>query len=125
MKIKLRYVIPGVAAIVSVIVLYSLFPIGEANGRYDSFTQCLTDKGVSMYGAFWCPHCNEQKDLFGASMKYVNYVECSTPDRSGQTQICKDNKIEGYPTWILQDNTRIEGKTNLETLAEYLGCTLE
>lgn len=125
MKIKVRYIIAIVAAIIITAVLSSAFPINEASGRYDEFAQCLTDKGISMYGAFWCPHCKEQKELFGASMKYVNYVECSTPDKSDQTQICKDAKIGGYPTWILQDNTRLEGKISLDILAERSGCALK
>ena len=29
-----------------------------------------------MYGAWWCPHCVEQKEKFAASFEYVPYVEC-------------------------------------------------
>jgi glutaredoxin len=124
LKIKVRYIIPAVAVIVVGVVALSSFSINDVSGRYDMFAQCLTDNGVSMYGAFWCPHCKEQKEMFGSSAKYVDYVECSTPDRSDQTQICKDANIDGYPTWILQDGTRIEGKTSLEILSEKSDCPL-
>ena len=67
---------------------------------YNEFAQCLKDKGALFYGAFWCPHCADQKKEFGTSAKYLVYVECSTPDGKGQTQVCVDEKIEGYPTWI-------------------------
>jgi hypothetical protein len=26
-------------------------------GKYDNFAKCLTEKGVEMYGASWCSHC--------------------------------------------------------------------
>ena len=31
-----------------------------------------------MYGAYWCPHCAHQKELFGAeAWSLIPYVECS------------------------------------------------
>jgi hypothetical protein len=99
-------------------------------GKYDAFATCLKDKGATFYGAFWCPHCVAQKKKFGSSEKLLPYVECSTPDGQGQTQICKDKKIEGYPTWELKDGTRIpddstEGAgVKLETLAAKTSCVL-
>ena len=38
----------------------------------DSFAKCLSAKGVKMYGAWWCPHCKDQKESFGYSFQYVN-----------------------------------------------------
>ena len=43
----------------------------------DTFAQCLTDKGVTMYGSVNCPHCLSQKAMFGESFQYVTYVECT------------------------------------------------
>ncbi|MBI2146731.1 hypothetical protein HYU22_05320 [Candidatus Woesearchaeota archaeon] len=57
-------------------------------GKYDAFAQCLTENGVKMYGAYWCPHCLNQKEDFGKSWQYVNYIECSLPGNQGQTEIC-------------------------------------
>ena len=36
-------------------------------GKLDGFAQCLKDKGAIFYGAFWCPHCQNQKKMFGRS----------------------------------------------------------
>jgi len=93
-------------------------------GNLDAFAQCLKDKGATFYGAFWCPHCQAQKKLFGSSVKLLPYVECSTPDGSAQNQTCKDKKIEGYPTWEFSDGSRLNGEIPLETLAEKTGCVL-
>ncbi len=92
-------------------------------GKFDTFAQCLKDQGATFYGAFWCPHCKAQKELFGDSVKLLNYVECSLPDASGQTQNCKDKKIEGYPTWEFKDGSRLNQST-LEELATKTSCVL-
>ena len=94
------------------------------SSNLDSFAQCLSDSGAKFYGAFWCPHCQAQKKEFGSSAKYLPYVECSTPDGKGQTQICKDKKIEGYPTWIFADGSQLSGETSLQDLAGKTGCSL-
>lgn len=98
----------------------------SAPAQYDKLAQCLTDKGVKFYGASWCPHCAEQKRLLGASMKYVSYVECALPgNQQGQTQVCIDNKIESYPTWVFQDGARVTGEQQPSALAEKSGCSLQ
>lgn len=93
-------------------------------GKYDAFATCLKDKGAIFYGAFWCPHCQAEKKLFGSSEKLLPYVECSTPDAQGQTQICKDNKIESYPTWTFKDGSQLNGEITLQQLADKTSCVL-
>ncbi|HTE48627.1 MAG TPA: hypothetical protein VK675_01840 [Candidatus Paceibacterota bacterium] len=97
-------------------------------GKYDEFATCLKDKGALFYGAFWCPHCQAQKKLFGSSAHLLPYVECSTANGQGQTQVCIDKKIESYPTWILADGTRLpienSAGVTLETLAAKTSCEL-
>lgn len=94
------------------------------DGKYDEFAQCLTEKNVTMYGTFWCPHCKDQKKAFGSSFQYINYIECSTPDGNAQLQICKDAKIDGYPTWEFADGTRRSGFVPLVDLASKTNCSL-
>ena len=93
-------------------------------GKYDAFATCLKDKGAVFYGAFWCTHCQAQKKLFGSSQKLLPYVECSTPDASGQTQACIDKKITGYPTWEFADGSRLTEEIQLAQLAEKTFCEL-
>lgn len=95
----------------------------SSSTKYDEFSMCLADKGAKFYGAFWCPHCQAQKKMFENSQK-LPYVECSTPDTKGQTDICKEQKVESYPTWIFSNGERISGEISLETLAEKTGCEL-
>lgn len=95
----------------------------KKSAKLDGFAQCLKSSGTEFYGAFWCTHCQKQKDLFGSSKQYLPYIECSNPDNS-QTQICKDKKIEGYPTWVFPDGSQLPGEQTLQTLAEKSQCVL-
>lgn len=97
--------------------------IDTGPGKYDTLATCLTDKGAKFYGAFWCPHCREQKKIFGNSAKLLPYIECSTADASGQLQVCTDEKIEGYPTWVFADGSRQGGALTPEELASKTGCS--
>lgn len=103
---------------------YFITKSNRTPGKYDSFAQCLEDKGVKFFGAFWCPHCQAQKALFGKSKSKLPYVECSTPDGRGQLQVCVDENISGYPTWEFPDGSREEGEVSLEDLSEKSGCPL-
>jgi len=98
--------------------------------RYDAFARCLREKQLTMYGAYWCPHCAEQKELFGASFSQVPYVECGTPGQRGVTQECKDAGIKRFPTWIfpataaMARGERQERVIPLEELSAKTGCPL-
>lgn len=95
----------------------------EASGANLALAECITDSGAVFYGAFWCSHCQAQKTLFEAAAPALPYVECSTPDQSNQTQVCKDKGITGYPTWIFADGTQLSGELSFATLAEKTDCS--
>ena len=81
----------------------------------------LSQKGVKFYGAWWCPHCEDQKKLFGSAAKYLPYIECS-PDGQGtpQAPVCQTEKIASYPTWII-NGQRVEQILTLKDLADATG----
>jgi len=88
-----------------------------------TLAQCLTDKGAKMYGAYWCPHCQAQKKMFGKGFSKVTYVECAQPGNPQvQTQACRDAGVESYPTWIFAGGDRVSGEQSLEDLAKKAGC---
>lgn len=122
MKIKRGYAV-AVAAVI--LIFFVLANNNNETGPYDDFTKCLTEKGVKMYGAYWCPHCLNQKNMFGSGWKYVDYVECSLPNKAGQTEICNKAGIKGYPTWEFANKERIEGEVSFEYLSEKSGCELK
>ena len=86
-------------------------------GPADNLAQCLTDKGVVMYGTEWCPHCANQKKLFGNSFKLINYVDCDLNRKA-----CVEAGVQGYPTWVFDELTALSGTQQLYVLADNAGC---
>ena len=83
----------------------------------------LTEQGAKMYGAFWCSHCIDQKEIFGAGAE-IPYVECFPDGWQRGAELatsCKAVEITGFPTWILPDGTRVEGEKSLVELAKATG----
>ncbi|XP_030535813.1 thiol-disulfide oxidoreductase LTO1 isoform X2 [Rhodamnia argentea] len=70
-----------------------------------SLARHLHSIGAKMYGAFWCSHCLEQKQMFGRdAAKILDYVECFPDGYKKGTKIakqCADVGIEGFPTWLI------------------------
>lgn len=126
MKKYIYYGLLIVAVIVAIVLIQnnSSTNIVET-GTYTEFAQCLGAKGALFYGAYWCPHCLDQKEMFGDAKNDLPYIECSLPgNQNSVTQECKDAGIEGYPTWIFADSSRASGLQTFEFLAEKTGCTL-
>ncbi|HZP63715.1 MAG TPA: hypothetical protein VFB28_09900 [Terriglobales bacterium] len=94
------------------------------SSKLDSFAQCLGSKGAKMYGAYWCPHCQSQKELFGSSFKYAPYVECGVKGSRTPAQVCTDANVKHYPTWVFADGARVEGEHPLDFLSQETGCPL-
>lgn len=95
--------------------------------RYDNFARCLSQRDVKMYGAWWCPHCSEQKEWFAKSFEYVPYIECGIPGNTTQVvQACKDAGIKHFPTWQFPPTgERVEGEMPLQDLSMRTGCPLQ
>ena len=117
-----------IAAVVIILAGAGFFYFKQSSGpgptNYDSFAKCLTEKGVKMYGAFWCTHCQNQKKAFGSSWQYVDFVECSTPDGKSQMGECSAAEIKGYPTWDFGNGTRREGEVSFSEIGKLSGCAL-
>jgi hypothetical protein len=93
-------------------------------GPLDEFAKCLTQKGAQFYGAAWCPHCRNQKKMFGSSAQYLPYIECSPTPNSPESAECVSKGVDGYPTWFFADGSKLGGEVALATLAQKTGCTL-
>lgn len=110
-----------------IVIIAALTYVNSRPGKLDDFAACLKERGAIFYGAYWCPHCQEQKRIFGNSAKVLPYVECSLPgggSGGGVTLECQKANITSYPTWDFADGTRQAGVLTLSQLAEYSGCEL-
>ncbi len=93
------------------------------NHRYDKFAKCLAEKQAKMYGLYWCPHCLDQKHMFGASFRYVPYVECAL-SRTEESPRCKAAGIQHFPSWQFGSEPPKEGVLSLDALSDKTGCSL-
>ena len=91
------------------------------SGSYEAqLANHLDETGATMYGAYWCPHCADQKEMFGQALDLVPYVECAADGENAQPQLCKDKQIQGYPTWEINGEL-YPGTQSLDTLADLSG----
>jgi uncharacterized membrane protein len=84
----------------------------------------LKQVGAKEYVAWWCPHCHEQKLLFGKeAYSELDHTDCAPADNPNALKDeCKAANIQSYPTWII--NGKIyAGVQTLEELANLTGYT--
>ena len=83
-----------------------------------NFAKFLTNNNIVMYSAYWCPHCNDQKQLFGKkAVEELKIVECAKDGKDNQYELCQEKGIEGFPSWEI--NSQIySGTMSLNKLAE-------
>jgi glutaredoxin len=108
-----------IAIFVSIALYYIFFTTSITVGKYDEFSKCLTAKGVKMYGTDWCKYCQMQKELFGSSFKYINFVDCDKNRKE-----CLEAGVNAYPTWIINGKNYV-GLQQLVTLSQLSGCELK
>jgi uncharacterized membrane protein len=101
-------------------------PQPEAEGPEDPMVRALAehlkDEGAVFYGASWCPHCQEQKRLFGASARRLPYVECSPAGPNApQAPSCNIAGVQSYPTWVINGRTTVGEVLTLAQLADASG----
>eukprot|EP00903_Cladosiphon_okamuranus_P006853 g6675.t1 len=76
---------------------------------------------AKMYGAYWCTHCFNQKEILGKqAMSKVKYIECSNRGVDNQVDMCKAANIPGFPTWDI-DGKLYPGEQTLDELEEIVG----
>jgi protein-disulfide isomerase len=94
-------------------------PVTTSSGAAElALVEHLNQVGAREYGAYWCPHCHQQKQLFGKEAgKKINYIECDPKGVNSQTQLCIQKGIKGYPTWEINGKL-YPGVKTLEQLAD-------
>ncbi|KAL4443444.1 hypothetical protein ABPG75_011181 [Micractinium tetrahymenae] len=84
--------------------------------------QRLRDGGARMYGAFWCSHCYDQKQAFGAeAMAAFPYVECYPEGLHKDTKLAEacqaaPGGLTGFPTWIMPNGEQLVGEQSFAEL---------
>ncbi|WP_094556311.1 hypothetical protein [Synechococcus sp. 1G10] len=93
--------------------------VSPSTPEQKALVEHLRTRGAIFYGAWWCPHCFHQKNLFGTEAgQRLPYVECDK-DQAGRER-CQAAKIRAFPTWDLGGERR-EGLLTIEELAVWSG----
>eukprot|EP00438_Fugacium_kawagutii_P016422 Skav206442 [mRNA] locus=scaffold295:145937:148989:+ [translate_table: standard] len=98
-------------------------PVRSSSSKEEmALARHLKKIGAACYTAWWCPHCQEQRESFGKeAVEVAPFVECSSKNRR-QLPICRDQEIENYPTWIINGEKYLGGR-DLSELVELSGFT--
>ena len=94
----------------------------ESTDQAVALAKYLQSTGAIMYGAFWCPHCSRQKELFGKeAWKYISYVECSPKGYRTKYATCLEKGVDGYPSWKFGNGKSQGGEMELMDIVKMSG----
>ena len=104
---------------------------GCGSKNEQSLTDCLIEKNVHLYSAWWCMPCLQQEQTLekelGEEWGYFKeniVVQCYEESKISLVQQCEDKKIEFFPAWEFPNrNPNWEyGVQSLEKIAKLAGC---
>ena len=84
----------------------------------------LTETGAVFYSAYWCPHCHDQKEMFGEEASAeLNVVECAVDGKNSQHDLCEQKAIQFFPSWEIQGyiDSGVKSLQELADLSAYQG----
>ena len=86
-----------------------------------ALAQHLRQRGAKMYGAYWCPYCTRQKELFGRqAFSQISYIECDPRGQNARPDLCRQAGVNGFPTWEI-NGRQYRGMQTLTQLADITG----
>ncbi|MEQ8999972.1 MAG: hypothetical protein RID53_26095 [Coleofasciculus sp. B1-GNL1-01] len=86
-----------------------------------ALAQHLQQSGAKMYEAYWCSVCRWQEKQFGPeAYAYVATIECDPRGKNAQPELCRQAKIQAFPTWEINGQF-YRGGMQLEQLANLSG----
>ncbi len=101
-------------------------PVVQSVSNQDkiNLAEYLTNSGIVQYSAYWCPHCHEQKEMFGkAAAAKLNIIECAIDGQNNQHALCQSKGIEGFPSWEINGEiySGVRSLNELAKLSKYEG----
>jgi hypothetical protein len=123
----------GICIAVIVLAFYATSSVSKMTGKTiitgasinsneaEALAKCLTEKGAKMYGAYWCGHCQNQKQMFGSAFQHIDYIECDSSGENANPVACDEAGIRGYPTWVI-NGQQYPGEQSFDKLKELTGC---
>ena len=86
----------------------------------DDIANNITANGWVLYSTTSCPHCVEQKNVFGESIDYILIINCDLNENAYGECVAKN--VTGVPTWINSVTGEMRmGVQNVDNLIEMGG----
>lgn len=133
-QILFTSIVAGIITITSVVGVYA--PIQSANATAPGVAPTITQTSgtaeialaqqlkkvnAKIYTSYTCPHCYEQKQLFGKeAFSLISNIECHPEGQNAKPELCKKAGITGVPAWEI-DGKFYSGVQSLEQLADIAG----
>ncbi len=98
------------------------WPITTSSGPAEiALARHLKQIGAKEYIAWWCPHCHEQKQLFGKeAYSEIDHVECAEGGTNAHPDLCQAANVQSFPTWVINGKS-YSGVKSLDELAQVSG----
>jgi len=101
----------------------------ESTDQAVQLADYLRSQNVVLAGTYWCPHTSRQKELLGReALARLDYVECAPKGYQANPKLCIENKVDGYPTWIVLNERgappatkQLAGERSLAEVAKFAG----
>ncbi len=121
-----RWILNHAIALVPLIAVIGIVQAGvlarPADPRLEALAVHLKQSGAKFYGANWCAHCRDQKDLFGSFAAALPYVECApNGPNTAIAYECASAGVASFPTWIIrgQQHTAVLQPEELARLSRF------
>jgi len=100
-------------------------PVTTSSGPAElALIEHLNEIGAKNYGAYWCPHCYDQKQLLGKeAAAQLDYVECAADGVNAQVEQCRAAGIQAFPSWEIKGQiyAGVRSLNELADLSDYQG----
>lgn len=99
----------------------------EDLGKIKEFSKCLLDANMVVYGAGWCPDCQNLIKYFGGKEIIAPiYIECSDKDRNPteNEELCLNENIRSLFPTIKIDGEPYVGDRTFEGFSEATDCSV-
>jgi uncharacterized membrane protein len=98
------------------------WPVTTTSGEAEiALARHLKQSGAKLFVSWTCPHCFQQKQLFGQeALEELPKIECHPDGINPQPQLCNAANITGFPSWVINGKLT-SGVTTLSDLAKMSG----
>lgn len=98
------------------IIIFAIIAINRPHPQTtEEIAKCIGENS-KLYTQLGCSHCEEQEEMFGDNLKYLDIIDCFY-----ERDKCSSEDIEATPTWLIKGK-KYEGVQTIEKLQELTGC---